>query len=1070
MGVRVEWVRYGRAGVGVLRERIAAIKGAEPLTPVTVVVPSNHVGVATRRLLASGALGPVCGHGVGVAAISFVTPYRLAELLGAPRLAGAGRRPVSTPVIAAALRGVLAASPGVFAPVAAHPATEAALVAAYRELRDVAPDGLDAVAATGRRAHDVVRLHRAAHSRLAPEWYDEQDLMAAAADALADPARVGDLGGVVVFLPQRVSRDAGAMLAALGTHADVTVLAGATGDEAADAEVLAGLRRIDPAVPAPPWVDPHAVVAAAHTRIVLASDADDETRAAVRAVVDAVRAGTSLDRIAVLHASPEPYARLAHEHLGAAGIATNGPSVVPLASRVAGRTLLDLMALPERGFRRQDVFAWLVSAPVRVDDRWVPTAAWERLSRDAGVVAGRADWDARLDHHAARLERRAAAVDPDDPEAPAWRAERDRAEAGRTRDLRRFVLGLIDDLDAAAAWPRRWAQHAGWARAHLDTLLGPATRRTTWPPAEAKAAERVEAALDRLAALDEVEGPVGLDVFARTLALELEHDLGRIGRFGEGVLVGPVSMGVGLDLDLVVVLGLAEGTFPAPVRDDSLLPDHERRAAAGELPLRGARVDRQHRELLAALASGADQWLGVPRGDLRRSNERVPSRWVLDVASALAGARWWADELLAADVPWVEPVASFAAGVRRVGFPATEQEHRLRALMAAAPATADALAARADDPAVARAAAVVAARRSDRFTRFDGNLAGLPVPSPVDRATSPTRLERWAACPFRYLLQDVLGVGEIENPEEALQITPLDLGSLVHDVLERFVVEVLARPEAQRPRPEEPWNAADRARIAAITDAVCDEYEARGVTGRPVFWHRDRARVQREVQRFLTEDEGVRRDERTTPIAAELAFGFDGGAVDVVPFPLPDGRALRFRGMADRIDRCDDGGLVVVDYKTGSVTPFTGLGEADPDKRGTKLQLAVYGEAARAFVDDPTAPVTARYWFVSDKGKWKRIGYPVTDAVRDRVQHVLGTIVAGVEAGVFCSHPRADNSTAPFVECPACDPDGLGVGELRRAWERKRADAALGAYVGLAEPHDGEGDATPATPGAVTGA
>ena len=38
---------------------------------------------------------------------------------------------------------------------------------------------------------------------------------------------------------------------------------------------------------------------------------------------------------------------------------------------------------------------------------------------------------------------------------------------------------------------------------------------------------------------------------------------------------------------------------------------------------------------------------------------------------------------------------------------------------------------------------VVRARRSDRFTRFDGNVAGLAVPSPADHVTSATRLERF---------------------------------------------------------------------------------------------------------------------------------------------------------------------------------------------------------------------------------------------------------------------------------------------------------------------------------------
>ena len=150
-----------------------------------------------------------------------------------------------------------------------------------------------------------------------------------------------------------------------------------------------------------------------------ASDGDEEVRAAVRAVVDAVRSGTRLDRIAVLHASPEPYARLAHEQLHAAGIATNGAAVVPLSARVAGRTLLGLLGLPADQFRRQDVFAWLASAPILRSGRLAPTTAWERLSRDAAVVARRVDWDQRLAQHAVQCEERATEAELDD-EQPEW--------------------------------------------------------------------------------------------------------------------------------------------------------------------------------------------------------------------------------------------------------------------------------------------------------------------------------------------------------------------------------------------------------------------------------------------------------------------------------------------------------------------------------------------------------------------------------------------------------------------------------------------------------------------------
>jgi ATP-dependent helicase/nuclease subunit B len=1051
MGPTVSWVRYGRDAEEALRAAITEAKAGEPLAPVTVVVPSNHVGVGTRRLLASGVLGPVCERGVGLAAVTFVTPYRLAELLGASTLAQQARRPVSTPVIAAALRAVLTTEPGLFAPVADHPATETALVGAYRELRDLTDDALAALASASARTADVVRIHQATRARLQPRWYDEEDLMVAAADTVAAAKAV--LGAVIVYLPQRLSRHAALLL---GATTNATVLAALTGDERADAEVRRSVARlVQPAGEAGaaagagagatsiqmpvPAVDSMAVVSREATRVVTTSDADEEVRAAVRAVVDAARQGVSLDRMAILHASPEPYARLVHEHLSGAGIPANGAAVMPVAARVAGRALLGLLALPEGDFRRQDVFTWLATAPIRHDGHRAAVNGWLRLSRQAGVVAGRDEWDRLLATLAADLDEEAelAAKDPDQPD---WRPDRDRALAEQARQLRRFVLDLIDDLAGAASQPRPWEKQAEWARAHLVQLLGVSqdTDGDAWPIPERKAYQQVERVLDRLAGLGEIEGPVSLETFTRTLKLELDADLGRVGRLGEGVLVGSVGMGIGLDLDLVVILGLSEGSFPARVHEDSLLPD-DQRATTADLPTRAEQVNRQHRQLIATLAGAKRHLLCVPRGDLRRSSQRVPSRWVLQIASTLAGERWWSDDLLAANLDngWASHIASFDGALRQLAFPATEQEHRLRSLLAGD--------GHPTDPVARQGTAVVAARRSRLFSRFDGNLAGLEIPSPADRLTSATRMERWATCPFSYFLGEVLGVDAVDNPEEEMQISPSDQGLLIHDALERFVLEILDDP----PAPDQPWTDEDEARMIAIGEAVCDQYEARGLTGRPIFWQRDRRRILRDLVLFLHHDSSYRVAYSTTPVAAELAFGIRDAALGPVPLGLPDGRAVRFRGKADRVDIAADGTLHVVDYKTGGSTKYKDLSELTPDQQGRRLQLAVYGEAARLHQHRPDAPVQSEYWFVSTRGRFERKGYPVTAPVLARVCTTLATVVQGVEAGVFPNYPTANRSTFPWVECEYCDPDHLGVTELRRRWERKRSDPALAPYADL---------------------
>jgi RecB family exonuclease len=1041
---------YGPPAARALRDAVAAAKDGDPLAPVTVVVPTNYVGVAARRQLASGALGEVTERGRGIAGVTFLTVYRMAELLGAPRLAAAGRRPVSTPVLAAALRGVLRTAPGRFRAVADHPATEEAMVEAYRELSRCDTAALDALQRSSPRAADLVRVYRAARRSLSPRWYDEADLMDAAVAAVADATPVlDDLGAVVVYLPQDVAPAAAVMLLAVATRSSVGVVAGVCGVARADAPVAAGLARLGLELPELAGPPPHA------TRVVSVSDPDDEVRAVVRMVVDALRDGTPLDRMAILFGANEPYARLVHEQLSAADIPHNGAAVRTLAESVHGRALLALLALPDRDFRRHDVMSLLASAPFRFRGGPVPAARWERISRQAGIVRGRARWHEQLARHAQSLEARLGeerAVRDRDPH-PAW-FER---ELDATRSLAAFVDGLQQQLDAGARPGATWRELAEWAGRLLHDHVGGPSTRGSWPVGEQQAAEKVEAALERLAGLDAVEAPPGLAVFRRTLALELDADLGRVGRLGDGILMGHVSLGVGLDLDRVYVLGLAEGTFPARVRDDSLLLDADRRAAGDALPLRATRVDDDHRRLLAALAAaGVDRVLCFPRGDLRRTTERMPSRFLLDTVEALNGDRLYADDLVGLRAPWYELVPSFASGVAGVAFPATAQEHRLRALLDHT--RAGRVPASHELATIDRAFAVgldcANARAGVEFTRFDGNLATVGVASPTgpDAVVSATRLETWAACPFDYLMESVLRVEIPELPEEILELSPLDRGSLVHATLDEFVGEALARGGV--PAPGVPWSTADHARLRELGQRHCDEYEARGLTGRRVFWQRDRRRILADLDRFLREDFAVRAEYGLTILATELAFGFRDPPRPPVEIDLSDGRALHFRGAADRVDRATDGTLWVLDYKTGRAWS---LDAADPLGRGTRLQLPVYARAARASFGKPDTTVGASYWYVSTRGNFSWAELELTDAVADRVDVVLRSIVDGIEHGVFPSRVSPPSSWS-FRPRSYADPDGRGTRDRYREWARKRTAPELAAYVALAEPDvDGAG-------------
>ena len=599
------------------------------------------------------------------------------------------------------------------------------------------------------------------------------------------------------------------------------------------------------------------------------------------------------------------------------------------------------------------------------------------------------------------------------------------------------MLEVIDDLTAAAG-----------ATPSLERArrLGPALARSpprrrrppgaVGRPAERKAAERVDEALHRLGALDAVEDAVTLEVFHRTLELELEQDLGRVGRFGDGVLVGSVEMGIGLDLDLVVILGLAEGSFPATVRDDSAPPrpragPHRRRAGPAGRPGRAPAPPAPRRPGRRGPAPAV-------RAPRRPAPQRGagPSRWVLDLCTQLAGHGSRGGH------PTWPPPASHGCGTWRpstpacgtLDVPATAQEHRLRSLLATG-GDLDRHRRRGHRP----------RRRGDQrpdaataFTRFDGNLAGLPVPSPVDRITSPTRLERWADCPHRHLVEDLLRAAPVENPEDNLMITPLDKGSLVHAALEDFLLRVLERPIAER-RPGQPWTAGDHAA------APGDRRRATATSTRPgawwaaaIFWTRDRRRILADLDHTLVVDSAHRITHGTAPIVRRARLRVHRGV-----------HRRRSRSRCPTAARCGcavastastsgaDGTIHVVDYKTGSYHQgYKDLLSGDPVGGGTKLQLPDLrpGRARRR----PATPRRRRRGPSTGssraRGGFARCGYDITDAVLERTVEVLDVIVRGVDDGVFPPHPPA-LSTFFRIACHVCDPDGLGTAELRKQWE-----------------------------------
>jgi hypothetical protein len=802
---------------------------------------------------------------------------------------------------------------------------------------------------------------------------------------------------------------------------------------------------------------------------VRAADPAEEVRVATRLVVERLADGAAPDRIAVVSRVRSPYAALVHEDLAAAGVPHTAPAPLQLGQSIAGRALLGMLEWPANGHRRDELMRLLRSVTLRDPSggRARPDR-WDRRAREAGVVGGLDQWHRRLDAARSDLVGRIAGLgDPPEPELPLADGDEpvDASTQSRARQLveldalRAFVDRFAADTDPGDR--RSWSALSRWAQKLLHTYLGSLRTAGSWSEPEQRSREAVAELLDELAGLDDVDPTPGFEVFRRVIQHELARSAGRVGRFGHGVFVGRLAEAAGADLDLVVVLGCAEGLFPPAGADDPLLPNRDRGALGETVPRRGLTPAEEARDAWAGVASARSSTITFPMADPRGQRKQQPAPFVLECCSERLGERvdidrisWLRDDPRAQE--WFADLPSFEWWLARGGAPATATELDVRELLDGRTAGHDlGVLPVARAAGLSRGLAAARARVEGEFGEWSGWVGAWPeVADDLSHPRSATSLQHWAECPFRYFLSHVLEVSELDDPGEIETISAADKGSMVHTILEQYF----------RSRIE-----GEPVELDAVEGEVEESYRLQGRTGRDLLWEAEWLGLRRHLRHVLRAAEETDAVAGLEPVAVEYRFGFAdpaGEITDAVVVDLGNDRVMRFRGAVDRIDRSPNGDrLVVLDYKTGRADNY-GVLDRDKDTydivgRGTLLQLPVYALAARNAFPEAT-DVEAYYWFIGQRGEIKRLGGPIDTTAGERFRDVLRTMAGGIGEGLFPARP-GDDKWLPWrgqshANCVYCPYDSLCPAGREEQWVTMREHPALRDYAALAEPVTDEAD------------
>ena len=255
------------------------------------------------------------------------------------------------------------------------------------------------------------------------------------------------------------------------------------------------------------------------------------------------------------------------------------------------------------------------------------------------------------------------------------------------------------------------------------------------------------------------------------------------------------------------------------------------------------------------------------------------------------------------------------------------------------------------------------------------------------------------------MLERLLRVRAVEEPEQVVRIDALSKGSVIHRIFERFYDEW----RGTGPAPLAP--DAER-RMRRIAGEECDAARDRGETGYPAMWEADRVELIEDCVRWL---ERERDDELTRllpQVAVEARFGqrMDRGEAGVPVADRADrDRAALRRAAPARPDRPGQLGRAALPASAWSTTRAAA---STPSKSGElqggrMLQLPLYVLAASKLLGIDPAGGAAAYVYPTRKGGFEIVDWTPEDiaARHADVIALLDAIVSAARRGDFIIAP-----------------------------------------------------------------
>ena len=643
--------------------------------------------------------------------------------------------------------------------------------------------------------------------------------------------------------------------------------------------------------------------------------------------------------IAVTSRSFEEYKTYITEIFSQNHIPYSSSEEIPAIKYPLLKTIRQLILLHLTDFNRNITIDVLKSPYFNLSEFKMPVPAhWDILSRRLNIVEGYNHWSAQLSRW----------INKDYPLTEAEETGREEVPVISMHQTQ-ILLAVINKINTLFTGLPASANYSEYSArliniiSELIKLPGDSTET------ELDIYNMAISSLETIKSFDLIAEQVDLQAYLELVLKKFDTLSVPIGTDNiPGVKITDIMSSRGIPVKILFIIGLNEKLFPRLIREDPFLRDTARKQISAVL---GVKLDEKltgygEEKLLFYLTINSVSeklYCSYQRAD-DNGRPQIPSLYIRELQQILTGTtllellpstpsipRRLSDKLKLIDTKYLTPKEIAV----KYSF---DKNYRVDTYLSGL----------GWDITLFRNARQMAELQNSNWktlSEYDG-ITG-PLPEFTDKlkkkGISPTSLELYGKCPFKYFIQKVMEIEPLEEPVKDDSIESIELGRIYHRLLQSIYSDI-------------DFGNLSVKQITSIieknTGDYISEYEKNPVGLYPVVWEVIKLELKQNIMEFILSDIAHIRESGYIP-----AY-FEQKESSAVPLSEPKNTiGMKFQGKADRIDILKNNSGVsfrIIDYKYSKYDKNKDL--TKDSLNGEHFQLPVYQQLIKHFLTEKIKP------------------------------------------------------------------------------------------------------------------